>query len=286
MAAPTVTALSPASGPTAGATVVSITGTGMAAATAVAFGATPASDFAIMSATQVVAIAPAGTSIVHVTVTNGDGTSATSAADYYQFTDGLFTVAEARAYDKGQLADAGKFSSADIIAKEAEIREFLTDVCAVDFVPTVHTDEYHSGDSGRWLMLKWPLVTAISAASTRSDTTWTALTADELADVQIDPDGAGLIYREGSYWPAGVRNIKLTYTAGHTTVPDAIKDAALKIAVTELPTSNVPFAADSYDANGMAVTFNLGDGFQGRWHRIPEVQRAIRLYSRKLPGIA
>lgn len=198
----------------------------------------------------------------------------------------LFTEAEARAFNNGILADAEKYPTAAITAKEAEIRAFFLDTCGVDFFPTTHSNEYRSGDGSRCLLVKWPLVTSITSASLRSGTVWTALTAGELGNIYIDPDGGFMLYREDGQWPYGIGNVKLTYVAGHAAVPGPIKDAALRIAVTELPATNRPFSADSYDAGGVNVSFAAGDGFNGAWHSIAEVRRAIRMYSRKLPGIA
>lgn len=84
--APTVTSVSPSSGPTAGGTSVTITGTNFAGTTAVKFGATNASSFTVNSATSITAISPAGTpGTVDVTVTNFNGTSPTNAFDRYTF---------------------------------------------------------------------------------------------------------------------------------------------------------------------------------------------------------
>jgi len=79
---PTVTSLSPTNGPAAGGTSVTITGSGFSGATAVNFGADPATGFTINNATQITATAPAGTggSTVDVTVTTPAGTSSTSGA--------------------------------------------------------------------------------------------------------------------------------------------------------------------------------------------------------------
>ena len=282
MAVPTITAISPSGGAAAGGTTITITGTNLGTPTAVAFGAVAAASFAGVSATQAFAVSPAGTGAVFVTLTTGGGTSATGAASTFTYGAALFTVAEARAFDKLQLASATTHTDAEIIAKEAEIRAFLTKVCHVDFIPTVHTDEYQDGYDSSSLLLDWPKVTAISAASTRSGTTWTALTAAQIAALL---PVAGSAYWCDDYWPAGVGNVKLTYTAGYAAVPDAIKRAALLIAVTDMPTSNVPFSAESYDAGGMNVSFAQGDGYAGAWHRIAEVRRAIRLYSHQTTGI-
>ncbi len=84
-AIPVVTGISPTSGPFAGGTVVTITGSGLLGATSVSFGATSATSFTVNSDTSITATAPAGTGSVDVTVTGPGGTSATSAADLYTY---------------------------------------------------------------------------------------------------------------------------------------------------------------------------------------------------------
>jgi len=79
---PTITAVSPASGPSTGGTSVVITGTGFGGPTTVRFGAT-ATTFTLDSATQITAIAPGGAvGTVQVTVTDGTGASNGVAYEY------------------------------------------------------------------------------------------------------------------------------------------------------------------------------------------------------------
>ncbi|MGK5013095.1 putative Ig domain-containing protein [Janthinobacterium sp. MDB2-8] len=85
LAAPTVSSISPASGPTAGGSSVTINGTNFGGVTAVSFGGTAASSFTFNSATQITATAPAGTGTVDVRVTTGGGTSAAGAADQFTY---------------------------------------------------------------------------------------------------------------------------------------------------------------------------------------------------------
>jgi autotransporter-associated beta strand protein len=84
---PTVTAVSPANGSTAGGTLVTITGTNFTGATEVVFGTALASSFTVVSPTQITATSPAGTAgaIVDVTVVTGGGPSDTSSADQFTF---------------------------------------------------------------------------------------------------------------------------------------------------------------------------------------------------------
>ncbi|EXU69165.1 cell surface protein [Streptomyces sp. PRh5] len=74
-AAPTLTAVSPASGPATGGTTVTLTGTNLLGTTAVRFGAVNATSFTVVSATQITAVAPAGSGTVQVTVSGPGGTS-------------------------------------------------------------------------------------------------------------------------------------------------------------------------------------------------------------------
>jgi hypothetical protein len=78
VATPTISALNPNAGPVGGGTVVTITGTGFAGPTTVAFGANQATGVTVVSATTITAIAPASTtglSTVNVSVTDVGGTS-------------------------------------------------------------------------------------------------------------------------------------------------------------------------------------------------------------------
>jgi hypothetical protein len=73
---PSVVSISPSSGPVTGGVVVTLTGTGFTGATAVNFGATPATFYGVFSDSLIVALAPPGTGTVPVTVTTAAGTSA------------------------------------------------------------------------------------------------------------------------------------------------------------------------------------------------------------------
>ena len=82
---PVVNSISPGSGAPAGGTVVTITGSNLAGATSVKFGANEATNLVQVSATQVKATAPAGTGTVDVTVTTAGGTSAVSTSARFTY---------------------------------------------------------------------------------------------------------------------------------------------------------------------------------------------------------
>jgi hypothetical protein len=83
---PTVTSISPNSGPTTGGTSVTITGTNFSGATAVKFGSADAASFSVVNATQITATSPAGSlGSVYVTVTTAGGTSPATAAAQFTY---------------------------------------------------------------------------------------------------------------------------------------------------------------------------------------------------------
>ncbi|MEA3019605.1 MAG: hypothetical protein QOI47_1129 [Actinomycetota bacterium] len=80
---PTVTAVTPISGPSSGGTQTTITGTGFAPGATVSFADRPATAVTVQSATSILATAPADTRTVDVTVTVSGATSAINANDEF-----------------------------------------------------------------------------------------------------------------------------------------------------------------------------------------------------------
>ena len=83
---PAVTSVSPNSGPAAGGTSVTITGSGFTGATAVAFGSVAATKFTVVSSTQISVVSPAQPAGLHnVYVTGPAGTSAAVIGDLFTY---------------------------------------------------------------------------------------------------------------------------------------------------------------------------------------------------------
>jgi hypothetical protein len=81
-----ITAISPASGPAAGSTTVTITGSGFSGATKVTFGSVAAVSFSVGSANTITAVSPAqGAASYNISVTTPVGTSPTVSADLYTY---------------------------------------------------------------------------------------------------------------------------------------------------------------------------------------------------------
>ena len=101
---PTVTAISPASGPAAGEAQVTITGTGFDTSpngTTVAFGPNAATGVACATTTSCTASSPAGTGTVDVIVTVGGVSSATTGADTFTYAEQTTVSVLVPALNKG-----------------------------------------------------------------------------------------------------------------------------------------------------------------------------------------
>ncbi len=84
--APTVTGIVPSSGPTAGGTQVTITGTNFASSATVDFGTAAGTSVAFVSSTEMTAVSPPGSAgPVNVVVTTSAGSSPTSSADQFTY---------------------------------------------------------------------------------------------------------------------------------------------------------------------------------------------------------
>jgi len=94
--APSVTAVTPSSGPTGGGTTVTITGSGFSGATKVAFGAVRATSFTVVSNTEITAVTPvqpAGVRPVLVTTTLGGTNAALGPPDSFSYIAPIPSVA-------------------------------------------------------------------------------------------------------------------------------------------------------------------------------------------------
>ncbi|MGA2455653.1 MAG: IPT/TIG domain-containing protein [Solirubrobacteraceae bacterium] len=129
---PAIEALTPATGAGAGGTLVTITGSGLEGASAVDFGTTPAADFEVRSASEIIAVAPPGSGTVEVTVTTPTGTTPSRLADRFTYEDSTVTaVSPATGPGAGgtsvtitgtKLSTAKAVSFGDSPAREFEVR--------------------------------------------------------------------------------------------------------------------------------------------------------------------
>ncbi len=212
----------------------------------------------------------------------------------------LFTVAEARAFDKQQLASASKYGEATIEEARARIADAFAAICGVQFVPRFRrvvldgqvpqsqwgygwaTDPFLRLPLVNGLALPDPRVTALRSVETRDigQAAWVALTGADLADVILLPEG--VIYRETrGGWPWGRRNVRVGYECGYAQPPFDIRRAALELLVFQLVARDLP-------SNAVLQVSDLGN-FRvavagertGQWFGLPPVDSVLERYARQ-----
>jgi hypothetical protein len=146
----------------------------------------------------------------------------------------LFTLAEGRASDT-QLADTAKYPTAVLEAARAATEWELEQICDRSFVQR-YAYVTMDGTGTSQLVLRGPdedrsfrdyvSLSSISMAD-EVDETFTAFTADELADVAVTPDGT--MYRaSGDVFTWGRSNVRVGYVYGRTgAIPGDLKLATL-----------------------------------------------------------
>ena len=208
----------------------------------------------------------------------------------------LFDVATARAFDKGQLSNTAVYLDAAITAKEIAIRAKFERIIGVALSAKAYTECY-DGDGTSTLYLNHHMpwadatpspVTLTSVTVIATDNTETAFTVAELANVVKYPHK--LVRRSGSF-PRGVRNIKVAYTAGYTTCPEDIKQAALQVLHLQPPDGLIPGSIPSMVIDGTDGTINwsrVKDSAKGRWYGNEAIDSVLRYHRdiETLPGIA
>lgn len=152
-ASPTVTGISPSSGPATGGTSVTITGTNLTGATGVSFGGTAAASFTVDSATQITATTPAhAAGTVNVTVTTAGGTGTGT---------GLFTY-DSNAAPTAGFGQAMSFGStyATVTAAADNSQNITGAFTAEMWIKRTGTDNTsyvfaRNGGSGQWAVLSY-----------------------------------------------------------------------------------------------------------------------------------
>jgi len=88
---PRITSISPAAGPTAGGTTITISGLALSNVTAVTIGGNAATSFTVVNGQKITAVTPPGTfGAANVLVTDINGTNSTSANTVFNYTAGAF----------------------------------------------------------------------------------------------------------------------------------------------------------------------------------------------------
>lgn len=155
-------------------------------------------------------------------------------------------------------------------ARAAAVDAFET-ACGVAFTPRYAREKFF-GD-GYELLLPTPHVRSLRSVSIDG----TALTADELAAIDVDTRAGRLIRQVGWFSWQRTRGITVTWEHGHTSAPADVSRAVAMLAAAAL-------ADGPYDDRGYGISDEGGSirlltaGVMGAYFSIPDVEAALRRY--------
>ena len=137
------------------------------------------------------------------------------------------------------LADSSRFSDADIAEAMDWFETTFEDYVGMAFVPRTATERL-AGRCSTLMLDHWPVrsITAVRSYTTAS--AYTSFTADELADLLIDPTGSVRRYSLG-YWPG---DVEVEYVHGQEAAPADVRKAALVAIQNRLTQDNSGREAD------------------------------------------
>lgn len=198
----------------------------------------------------------------------------------------LFTVEQARGFDRGQLADPTDYPDADIEAMEALINDLFYEICGVRFDPTTEADVMTNGSGTDTLWVSHHRLQSVTACTVFDSAGATSETFDagDLADLAVYPEGK-IVRRTHGLFLAGQRNVKLTYVHGWTTTPPAISRAALRLCVDELVASDLSRRVTQMADGELRYNFSVPGRGRTEWTGIPVVDTVLRTYNEKLVGM-
>lgn len=186
----------------------------------------------------------------------------------------LFTIAQARAYDRSALADTTNYPDAAIREARAGIADFFQEVCDQAFIPRYGVQEFSGGAADAVRIADENLVKILRVSNSGASLGLSGITLGE----------NGRVWRSAG-WPAGYRNLRVEYEHGMTATPYRIHQAALMLARYELVNRDISDRTVSLSNELGAVRLSV----PGRDYPtgIPFVDSTLSRYERRtLIGIA
>ena len=135
----------------------------------------------------------------------------------------------------------------------------------------------------------WPDLAAVRWARVYTNaTTYTALTADELAAIIVPDEFARFERTDGKAWPCGRNNIEVGYVFGMSQVPQDLRDAFAAATREEVVKFNRSTPGQSTTFTSVdGVSFGLSrPGQRGAVYGVDEIDAVFREYADPRPMVA
>ncbi|MGE4338201.1 MAG: hypothetical protein AB7E55_19815 [Pigmentiphaga sp.] len=198
--------------------------------------------------------------------------------------DRLFTLAQARAFDNGALANTTTYPDAAIEEARTRIEDAFAAICEVSFIPRFEV-EVLSGSAQAALLLNRFRIQAVRFVEIReaNTNTWTALTESEREWLELESWGG--LWRRPTGWPSGYRNIRVGYVHGHDPMPPEIRRAGLILARYELVSSNLSDRATSFSDESGTYRMATAGLTRGSWFGLPLVDSVLQRHIDRVPRV-
>jgi hypothetical protein len=184
----------------------------------------------------------------------------------------LFSLAELTALKPTNAT----WTTAQLVSTRMAVEESLEDACGVAFVPR-YARETVSGTGTTGLLLKWPKVRAIRAASSTYNGTTTTLSASDLLGLTWGSYAGlyGYSWTQGYPWIVG-------YEHGYDGPPERVRQAALLLAKSWLFRGPIDDRASVFNAGADGGTYSLVvPGRNGSVFGLPEVDTVVSEYGHR-----
>ena len=185
------------------------------------------------------------------------------------------------------LADTRKYPAATLVAARRSVETEFEDYCRASFVPRYRRVRLDgSGDTEQ--LLPDPYVRSVRSVRVYdTDGTYEALTSTELAAIEVND--SGVVKRtDGEVFDKGEQNLVVEYEHGLDRPPSDLADAfMLRLRdMVNRAHRGVPDRASTFTSDVGGTYSLLVAGRGGSITGIPDVDVALRRYSRRIPGIA
>jgi hypothetical protein len=197
----------------------------------------------------------------------------------------FFSLADARASNDGDLADAAKYPDPAILAARQEVEYEAEKICDAAFVPR-YCRVIMDGLASTELVLPHNLIRVVRSIRiypVPGGANFTAVSQATLDGLSIDRDGT--IHRtDFGFFDDGRANIIVEYEHGYSVPPPDVKRASLTRLRSRLflDKTGVPSRATTYTAeNGQSYKLSVADAYKTG---LPDVDAAYERYSERTRG--
>lgn len=160
---------------------------------------------------------------------------------------------------------------------KASVEQWVKTYCRDPFLVAART-EYHDGNGQSVLRLKHFPITDLSSINIDGDRLFADATlVDEDDIIESDESAAqGYVELKGGTFPVGQKNVKVVYSAGHSTIPADIKHAVLIMCAREFMLQDKKLTGQtSQNLGDKTINLNLEEIPRNAWDILQRYQRPL-----------